>query len=356
MAISAYKKEAPHRAIQELALLHRITESISSSLDLDGVLKEIVEMVAEVVRGDACLIYLLDAGRNELVLRASGRPHPKLIGRICLEVGEGITGWVAKEKRVVAIARDAENDPRFTCFRSLPEDRYQAFLSAPVTCRNQVIGVINVQHRNAHHHTDGEIALLTTIGQQVGYAIENARLYQEMKKNALQLSTLTRVSQTIASSRYLEEILHLIVAMTAEMMDSKICSIMMLDPAVGALKIVATQSLSEAYRRKANVSIGESISGQALLERRPLAVLDVTRDPTYRFPELAREEGLVSLLSVPMLMKDRGIGVINVYTASLHHFTQEEIHLLQAVANQAAVAIENTRLMEYAPVSAHAPR
>ncbi len=353
------KKEvsSESRALQELSLLHRITESISGNLDLDGVLKEIVEMVVEVVRGDACLLYLLDDAQNELVLRASGKPHPKLIGRIRLEVGEGITGWVAREKRTVAIARDAENDPRFTCFRSLPEDRYQAFLSAPVTCRKQVIGVINVQHRQPHAHTKGEIALLTTIGQQVGYAIESARLYQEMKKKALQIDTLTRVSHTIASNRYIEEILQLIVTMTAEMMHSKICSIMILDPETSELKIMATQSLSAEYRRKANVKLGESISGRVLQERRPMAVPDVTHDPLYRFPELAREEGLVSLLSVPMLMKNRGIGVINVYTASAHHFTQEEIHLLQAVANQAASAIENTHLMAQtqAPLAASAP-
>ncbi len=340
-----HKKKESDRAVRELTLLHRITESISGNLDLDGVLRCIVEMVAEVVRGDACLIYLLDEAKNELVLRASGRPHPKLIGRIRLEVGEGITGWVARERRTVAIARDAENDPRFTCFRSLPEDRYQAFLSAPVTCRNQVIGVINVQHREPHVHTDGEVALLTTIGQQVGYAIENARLYEEMRKKALQIETLTRVSHTIASSRYIEEILQLIVTMTAEMMNSKICSIMILDEESGALKIAATQSLSEAYCRKANVKVGESISGRVLQALQPMAIPDVTRDPTYGFPELAKAEGLVSLLSVPMQIKNRGIGVINLYTASEHHFTQEEIHLLQAVANQAAVAIENTHLM-----------
>jgi GAF domain-containing protein len=134
--------------------------------------------------------------------------------------------------------------------------------------------------------------------------------------------------------------------MTAGMMNSKICSIMILDEQKGELKIVATQSLSEEYRRKANVKVGESVSGRAVKERRPISVLDVTRDQQYRFPDLAKKEGVCSLISVPMMIKNRVVGVINSYTSTEHPFTQEEINILQTVANQAAVAIENTTLLE----------
>ncbi|MFQ5779794.1 MAG: GAF domain-containing protein [Nitrospiria bacterium] len=331
---------------KELELLHRITESISSNLDLKRVLKEIVEMVVEMTQADAFLIYLLNESRDELILRASKNPHPKLIGRIRLEIGEGITGWVAREKRLVAIPKNAEDDPRFKFFHRLPEDRYQAFLSAPVISKGEVIGVLNVQHKRPHDHSNGEIALMTTIGHQVGNAIENARLYQEMEKKALQLETLSRVSRTITSDSYIEEILNLIVTMTAGMMNSKICSIMLLDENKGELKIIATQSLSEEYRRKANVKIGESASGRAVKERRPIMLLDVTHDPLYCFPKLAKKEGLCSMLSVPMKIKNKVVGVINSYTSTEHSFSREEINLLQTVANQAAVAIENTSLLE----------
>ena len=339
-------KNALLEKTREVEVLHRITESISSNLDLETVLKEIVGMVVEITHADACLLYLLDEAQKELILRASKNPHPKLIGRIRLELGEGITGWVAKEKRMVAISKNADSDPRFKFFHRLPEDRYEAFLSAPVMSKGEVIGVINVQHKKPHAHSEGEIALLTTIGHQVGSAIENARLYQEMKKKALQIDTLSRVSHTITSDRYIEEILNLIVTMTAGMMNSTICSIMLLDEEKGELKIVATQSLSEEYRRKANVKVGESVSGRVVKERKPITVIDVTRDPTYRYPDMARKEGLRSLLSVPMMIKDRVVGVINSYTSAEHHFTQEEINLFQTVANQAAVAIENTALVE----------
>lgn len=340
------KQDALLEKTRELELLHRITESISSNLDLELVLKEIVGMVVEVTQADACLIYLLNESQKELILRASKNPHPNLIGRVRLELGEGITGWVAREKKMVIISKNADDDPRFKFFHNLPEDRYQAFLSIPVISKGEVIGVINVQHKKPHVHSEGEIALLTTIGHQVGSAIENARLYQEMKKKALQIDTLSRVSNTIISNRYLEEILNLIVTMTAGMMNSKICSIMILDEQKGELKIVATQSLSEEYRRKVNVKIGESVSGRAVKEQRPIMVLDVTSDTQYRFPDLAKKEGLCSLLSVPMMVKNRVVGVINSYTSTEHHFTQEEINILKTVANQAAVAIENTTLLE----------
>jgi len=343
------KPETRNAKLNEVELLRRIILSINSNLDLKIVLKEIVEMVVALTRADACLIYLLNESSGALVLQASKNPHPRLIGHVQMEMGEGITGWVAQERQSVAISQNAHNDPRFKLFHKLPEDHYHAFLSVPITKRgkkNEIVGVINLQHKAPHAHTKREIALLTTIGQLVGSAIENARLYEEMKKKALQVATLSRVSHAITSNRYLEEILHLIVTMTAEMMNSKICSIMILDADKGELRIAATQSLSEAYRNKPSTKVGESVAGRVVKTQKPIAVLNVATDATYAFREIARREGLVSLLSVPMMVKNRIIGVINSYTAETHHYSQEEIHLLSAVAHQAAVAIENTRLLQ----------
>jgi signal transduction protein with GAF and PtsI domain len=339
-------KKALREKTKELELLRQISESISCNLDLDNVLKQIIDIVVQVTKADACLLYLYNEQNHELVLKASKNPHHNLIGRIRLELGEGITGWVAREKRYVAIPKNANDDPRFKFFHHLPEDRYQAFLSIPVISKNEVIGVINVQHKRPHRHSDNELNLLGTIGQQVGGAIENARLYDEMKRKAMQIETLSMVSRSISSNRYLEEILQLIVTTTAEMMNSKICSIMLLNDEKQELEIVATQSLSNEYRRKPHLKVGESISGLAVRDKRPIAVLDVTMEEKYTYPELAKREGLCSLLSVPMRVKDRVIGVVNSYTSYEHKFNEEEIKILQAIANQAAVAIENTKLMQ----------
>lgn len=350
MPRKARTEEELERALRaktrEVDVLHRISDSISSSLDLEAVLKHIVEVVVEVTKAEACLLYLLSESQDELVLRASKNPHPKLIGRIALGLGEGITGWVARERTPVVIPSNASNDPRFKIFHNLPEDKYQAFVSVPIMARNGVIGVINVQHKRARRYQSDELALLSTIANQVGGAIENARLYEEMRQKARQLDTLSQVSETVASNRLIDDILQLIVTMTAQLMNSKICSIMLLDESSGELRIAATQSLSEEYRRKPNLKIGQSISGRAVRERRPIIVQDVTRERSYVYQDLARKESLCSLLSLPMLIKDKAVGVINSYTSIPHTFTQDEIKLMQSIANQAAVALENTKLVE----------
>jgi signal transduction protein with GAF and PtsI domain len=173
-------------------------------------------------------------------------------------------------------------------------------------------------------------------------------LFTEIKDKALQFETLAKVSHSITSEKYLDEILNLIVVVTAEMLDSKICSIMLLDPKGTELSIKATQSLSLDYKRKPNLKVETSLMGEVVRSRRPLAVDDVRRDKRYVHREMAAKEGLSSMLAVPMIVKDKVIGVINVYTKEPHEFVADEINALQMVANQAAVAVENTQWMEEA--------
>jgi GAF domain-containing protein len=161
-----------------------------------------------------------------------------------------------------------------------------------------------------------------------------------------ELELFWHISRSLVSKRYLQEILQLIVTMTAEVMDSKICSIMLLDEEKGELKIAASQSLSADYLNKPNVKVGSSISGRAVTERRPVAVADVLQDPSYGFPEVARREGIAAMMSVPMIIDDRVVGVINTYLTYARDFSADEIKMVQSVANQAAIAIENTKLRE----------
>jgi signal transduction protein with GAF and PtsI domain len=339
-------EQALREKAREVDVLHRITDSISNTLDLESVLKHIVDVVVEVTKADACLLYLLSDSREELILRASKNPHPKLIGRITIGLGEGITGWVARERTRVVIPSNASDDSRFKFFHNLPEDRYQAFVSVPIMAKNEVVGVINVQHKRLRRYRPDELALLSTIANQVGGAIENARLYAETMRKARQIETLSQVSETVTSNRLIDDILQLIVTMTAQMMNSKICSILLLDQPAGELRIVATQSLSEQYRLKPPMKVGQGISGRVVQEHRPVIVPDVTREKDYSYPDLARKEGLCSLLSVPMLIRDKAVGVINSYTSVPHAFSAEEVKLMQAIANQAAIAIEHTTLLE----------
>lgn len=331
---------------KELEILRKIVEITNSEFDLSLILKEVVRIVSDVTRADSVFIYLYDEKRKHLILMASKHPHEKELGAVTLKAGEGITGWVARENKPVAIAKNAYEDKRFKTFDVLPEDRYEAFLSVPIVYKKNPIGVINVQHRKGHDYADGTVKLITIIAKQISGVIENARLYEETKKKVLQFEQLTKVSQSITSQAYLDEILNLIVVVTAEMLNSKICSIMLLDSKGKELMIKATQSLSEDYRKKPNLKVDATISGDVVISKKPAAIFDVRKDKRYAFRDLAVKEELTSMLIVPMVLKDKAIGVISIYTKEQHHFSQEEIDVLQMVANQAAVAVENTKLME----------
>ena len=170
--------------------------------------------------------------------------------------------------------------------------------------------------------------------------------YESLKSKKLKgFDLLYEVSRAITSNRYVEEILLLVVGMTADLMGSKICSLMLLNEEKQELVIKATQSLSEHYRTKAPIKVGESVVGRVVQQKVPITVRDVTAESGYKYPEIARAEGLRSLISVPMMIKNRVIGVLNCYTTTEHEFGEEEIKLLVGVANQAAVAIENTNLL-----------
>jgi len=139
------------------------------------------------VKCDSCLIYVLEG--DELVLRASKNPHPEVVGRLKLRLGQGITGWVAQHRGPVAVPEKAAQDPRFQLFHELPEDSYEALLSVPLICRGRVMGVINLQHRRPHVYGQKAIQLISTIGFLVGGEIEMARLEEANSNLSEQLET-----------------------------------------------------------------------------------------------------------------------------------------------------------------------
>ena len=162
------------RAEEQLRVFQRISRLMTRDLSLDDVLHAVVDLIVEFMECDSCLVYLVEEG--ELVLYASNAQDRSNIGKVRLRLDEGLTGWVARERRLLAISREAYNDPRFKYFKDLPEDTFEAFLSAPVISQNQVVGVINVQHRLLHPHTGSEMELLTTVGEQVGCLLVLSRL------------------------------------------------------------------------------------------------------------------------------------------------------------------------------------
>src|ERR1700685_3688600 len=172
----------PFISVEDLHVdvLHEISERLGTANGFQEVLTRVVEFASALVKCDSCLIYLLEG--DELVLRASKNPHPDVVNRLNLRVGQGITGWVAEHREPVAIPEDASHDPRFQFFHELPEDSYEAFLSVPLMSRGRVVGVINLQHRQHHVYKRRGVRLISTIGFLVGAEIELARL-EDMNSN-----------------------------------------------------------------------------------------------------------------------------------------------------------------------------
>ena len=160
-----------------LDALHDIGSRIAAADPLHRVLSRVVDVVSSLVQCDSCFVYVLEG--DALVLRASKNPHPEAVDRLTIPMGQGITGWVAQHREPVAVGESAFDDPRFQLFNELPEDRYQAFLSVPVLSRGKVVGVINLQHRQPHHHRRREIQLIAMMGFLVGAEVEMARLELE---------------------------------------------------------------------------------------------------------------------------------------------------------------------------------
>ncbi len=328
----------------EADALRSIGQAIGLLLDLPQMLQMVAEIIVQVSGTDLCLIYLLNESKTELVLQAANRPARGVVGKIRLKMGEGVTGWVAKTKEHVALDREAFRDERFKLIPELKQDGFHSMLSVPLLGLNELIGVINVRTDEEHKYTPAQIELLGSIAGQVAGAIENSAKFHKIQRRASQLSTLSEITRTISSSLYLEEILQFIVAVTAESMNLSICSVMLLDDETKELIIKATTSQSRAYVKKPNLKLGESLAGRAVAESRPVQVMDVRRTHSYRYPDIAKQEGLCSLVCVPMVIKGKIVGVLNCYTSKPHHFTEDEISLLSALASHAAIAIENSQL------------
>jgi signal transduction protein with GAF and PtsI domain len=160
----------------DIDFLHEISKS-SSTAPLSKTLGRVARFVSSVVKCDSCFVYLLDG--KDLILRASKNPHTDILDHLTMQVGQGITGWVAQHKETVAIAKQAYKDPRFKSFNELPEDRFEAFLSVPMICRSKLMGVLNVQHRQPYVHSQRDIQLISTIGFIVAAEIEIGRLETE---------------------------------------------------------------------------------------------------------------------------------------------------------------------------------
>jgi len=329
----------------QLTLLHTISGIVSSGLSLERMLGELVSLVVGLTGCDACLVYLLDQSAEEIVLCASQLPHETEIGNIRMKVGEGVTGWVAEHRSVVVLSTHASSDPRFKRFSTLVEDTYESLVSVPLITGGEVIGVINVHHKSVRSHKPEEIALLGYVAEQMGGAIARARLMEESRSASRKVEILAAVGDTITTEGYLDRILQAVCEMVAQTFDAPLCSIMILDESRQELTVKAARCSAPECLNMLPIPLGDSLIGRVIRERQTVVVEDVAIQRPELHPELGSKAGLATLLSVPLLASQSVIGTLNIYVRERRPFTEEETRFARAVAGQAALALENTRLM-----------
>ena len=336
------QKTAQLRAVGE------ISAALAAAWKLEETLEAITRITSHVMRVDSCSIYLQDETREHLVLKATTGLAREALGRAALAIGEGLTGWAVTHGQPVA-ARDALNDPRFKLLPETREESLRSLLAVPLTVQGRVIGAMNVQTADFHDFTSEEEALLSLIANLAAGALEKATLYDQMQQQIHELSTLAEVSRMVTSPLYLDEMLGVVAEMAARVIGAKATTLHLLDDATQQLTLRATHNTS-AERQVTAIPLGDGIVGKVAARGQPLIVANVQTDKRFLNRALAEREGLVSLLSVPLIVRGQTVGVFSSYTSAPHDFTPKEIELFQTLANQTALAIENARLVIHAAV------
>ena len=323
--------------------LERIADVFEHNEPGSETLFEIAEIARSVTNTDAAHLFLLDPDGETLRLGADTM-FPEKAERVWIKVGQGLTGWAAEYRRPVVVAREPWTDSRYQEYPGFEERQFQSILCVPLIDEGELLGVVDVRTRRAYAYERNEARILSRIADQVARAIRHKERVATLETKAQRYEAITEVSHLIAGSPYLEEILQLLVSFTAERLNYKVVTVRLLDEQRDELVLRATQSESWAYRRKRSIRAGESFAGRALVERRIITTEDVTTSPEYIGADLAEEQGLRSMACVPLIVRDKAIGVMTCYTGSEHQFSKVELSALEALAKQAAIAIEHAKL------------
>jgi len=325
-----------------LTELYNLSRVISSTLEPQEVLNLIIDAAVKITKATTGSLMLIDRDSGILNIEVARGFPPRVVSDTKLKIGEGITGWVAKQGKPVLVP-DVTRDKRYI---KIDKD-VKSELAVPLILEDEVIGVVNVDSTRASAFTQEDMELIFTLASQSAKIIQNAKLYETLKWRVEELSALFDIGKVITETLNLEKVLETIVEKASHLMNTKVSSLMLLNSGGDELVIKAVHGGGMDYiTLKPNLKVDESLIGQVVRTKKPLMILDVRKEKGYRHLDLAKKVGLCSLLSVPMMVKERIIGVINTYTAAQHRFTSEEIQLLSSLADQSAIAIENARLYE----------
>jgi GAF domain-containing protein/sugar diacid utilization regulator len=296
----------------ENRILYEIISTVGSSLELEQVLAAVVRLLSDASAVHATFVYLVEDGRERLVLRAASAPYSHLVGEISLERGEGIAWWAAEHKEP-AYTQELLSDPRTKFVPELEEEKFQSLLSVPIIGRDgNVIGVISLHTEAPREFTAPEIEVLTSSASLVAGAIENARLYEEARERVGELEHLTQLAETLTRAQSLDELVPAVAAQGLELLRAESCHVYLLDPG------------SEELRLRA--SAPRTAEGPRAIKLQSLG------------PELARS-GRSARVAVPLVADDELLGLLTAQGTSA-------VELARAAANQTAVALKKIELIE----------
>jgi signal transduction histidine kinase len=326
--------------LERMQLLYQVSNVIHSTLEPQEALQLIVREAVRLMNASSGSVVLINPTTSFLEIHAS-QNLPASATKLQLRVGEGVTGWVARHGKPARVG-DVRHDERYIVARR----GVRSELAVPLEVNGEVRGVINVDsdRANAFSHDDQE--LLQELAVQGSRVIQNTWLFEQLRLKAKLFESLAAVSRAINSTLNLDEALRAITREASELMRARMCSLMMLDDSREWLDLRASNGAGAAYLKRPRLSVGDSFLGVVVRRKKPMQLENVQTSNHYQNVEMARREGLISLLSVPLLFANEAIGTLNVYSGEPYHFSNEEIRILSALAELSAIAIEKARLYE----------
>ncbi len=320
---------------QLLTTLFALGREVASVLDLDELLRKLPGLIARITDFQAFAIYLLDETRGELsIAYATGYPDDTRAMR--LRLGEGLVGAAVAAGRPL-LANDVSKDARYV--EAVQGTRSE--LVVPLRRKGRSIGALNLLSRTVGEFTPVEVETLRNFAAAVAVAIENARLFETEVRYSETLETLAEIGRDMSAILDLDVLLQRIAVLLKRLIDYRTFGIMLMDDASGELEMKHAESYGDRITVK-RVKLGEGLVGDAAARKQPVLVPDVTQDPRY----IKVVEDVRSELVIPLLAKDRCIGVFDLESPEVNAFTKRHIELLTPLASHAAVAIENARLYE----------
>ncbi|MBL7184089.1 MAG: GAF domain-containing protein [Anaerolineae bacterium] len=327
---------------KELAALNAIAATVSQSLHLDEILDDALDKTLQALEIEAGGIYLLDEEAEVLTIAAQRGFSPQFVADIDRsKLGNGFSGQVAQSGQPLVV-KDASTDPRLTR-TVVQEEGLRSLASVPLSSKGKVLGTLFAMTRGYREFTDQDVQLLTSIGHQIGVAIENARLFRAVQRRAEQLKVISKVSRHITSILAVDELLNQLVGLIQKTLNYDTVEIGLIEKDELVFKARAARNSAAPFERF-RLRIGaQGVTGWVAATGEPLLVPDVSQDPRYiqLSDTVSRSE-----LAVPIKTKEKVIGVLNVQSEQLDAFDESDLAVLQSLAHQAAVAIENAQLYE----------